>query len=114
MSTLFRTRDGDVLDWICWKHYLQRSDLINTAINSFSGHAELLRDTEQMADDIAGMSLDTSSASSLSPIVSIVLEANPDLVLKGPIFDSGIHIVLPVIDTEELDEIDEEVINLWD
>lgn len=54
MSTLYRTSQGDTLDWICWKFYGQQSGA-----------------------------------------VELVLDANPSLGDRGPIYDAGLEITLP-------------------
>jgi len=69
MSATYITKDGDTLDYICWKFYAQQSGAV-----------------EQ------------------------VLDANPGLANKGPIFDGGIEIALPEIQTKTTVQ----TISLWD
>ena len=49
----YRTRDGDVLDWICWKHYGATED-----------------------------------------VVEAVLDANPHLADRGPVYAAGVIVTL--------------------
>ncbi|SME96259.1 tail protein X [Desulfovibrio gilichinskyi] len=65
---IYRTKDGDLLDRICFKYYGRES------------------------------------------AVATVLEANPGLADKGPVFDAGIEIDLPELATPEKDQ----GISLWD
>lgn len=68
---IYRTKDGDMLDRICWQYY-ERQD---------------------------------------ARVVEKVLEANPGLGDKGPVFDSGLTITLPDLDPEPAET---STIRLWD
>ncbi len=71
MAQIYRTKSGDMLDWICWKKY---------------------------------------GKPTASGTVEAVLDANPGLADKGPVYSAGMLITLP-----ELPESSKkEVIRLWD
>lgn len=36
----FKTRDGDSIDWICWKHYGQQSGAVETVYEANPGLAK--------------------------------------------------------------------------
>ena len=68
-DAIYRTREGDMLDYICWKHYGEASGMV-----------------EQ------------------------VLEKNPGLAAKGPIYQENELIILPLITKPVV----KNVINIWD
>jgi len=37
----YRTRDGDMLDWICWKHYGYQSGAVEAVLAANPGLADL-------------------------------------------------------------------------
>lgn len=41
MATLYRTRDGDVLDLICWLHYGRRDGAAEAVLDANPGLADL-------------------------------------------------------------------------
>ena len=41
MSAIYRTREGDVLDWICWKHYRSQSGAVEAVLEANNGLADL-------------------------------------------------------------------------
>ncbi len=67
---IYRTKDGDMLDRICWEYYGRESGAVET-----------------------------------------VLEANPGLGDKGPVFDAGQEITLPTL---EPNTIESTSVRLWD
>lgn len=69
MTTTYETRDGDVLDYICWRHYRRQSGAVEA-----------------------------------------VLEANPGLADRGPVFPAGVTITLPDLPAPEATA----VIRIWD
>ncbi len=40
MSQQYRTRDGDTLDWICWKHYGRSSGAVEAVLAVNPGLAD--------------------------------------------------------------------------
>jgi len=36
----YRTRDGDTLDWICWKHYGRQSGAVEAVLEANPGLAD--------------------------------------------------------------------------
>lgn len=67
-STIYTTKDGDTLDYLCWRYYGQQSGAVEA-----------------------------------------VLAANSGLAAKGPVFDAGVVITLPVIDSSGKNE----GVSLW-
>ena len=41
MNAIYRTRKGDVLDWICWKHYRTQSGAVEAVLEDNNGLANL-------------------------------------------------------------------------
>lgn len=41
MSTTYRTRDGDMLDDICWRHYGRQSEAVESVLDANPGLADL-------------------------------------------------------------------------
>lgn len=40
MATTYRCREGDILDWICWKHYGRTRGAVEAVLEANSGLAE--------------------------------------------------------------------------
>lgn len=40
MSQRYRTREGDALDWICWKHYGAQSGAVEAVLEANTNLAE--------------------------------------------------------------------------
>ena len=40
MSVIYCTREGDVLDWICWKHYKKQSGAVEAVLAANNGLAD--------------------------------------------------------------------------
>lgn len=40
MSQRYRTREGDVLDWICWKHYGAQAGAVEAVLEANTNLAE--------------------------------------------------------------------------
>lgn len=106
MAANYRSKDGDVLDWICWLHYGQQARL--------SQAARQIDPQLSLADgriDEHMQLLSQSSATDLRGIVEQVLEANPGLVDYGARLPAGVLIHLPDIAARAEDEA---VVQLWD
>ena len=41
MATRYRTRDGDMLDDICWRHYGRQSEAVEAVLDANPGLADL-------------------------------------------------------------------------
>ncbi|MBT8421260.1 MAG: tail protein X [Gammaproteobacteria bacterium] len=106
MSIIYKTRDGDVLDQICWKRYGQTMKRMQTAMKIDPSYVQSLTESMDEFD-----TLGSSSSVNMEGVVEKVMEANPGLVNEGPVFSSGIEIVLPDL-TDEIGE--KEVDRLWD
>lgn len=45
MTTKYLTRDGDTLDWVCWRHYRRQSGAVEVVLKAnpgLSGHGPAL------------------------------------------------------------------------
>jgi phage tail protein X len=40
MSQIYRCKEGDMLDWICWKHYGRQSTAVEAVLEANPGLAE--------------------------------------------------------------------------
>lgn len=107
MSSYYQTKEGDVLDWICWMHYGQRRRLKDAARQLGFYAAEVSEDVLEK-----GMqALNYTGAMDLHGIVEQVLKANPGLAKIGPILPAGINIALPEL-TPQVE--DSQTVQLWD
>ena len=105
MATYYTAKDGDMLDWICWKHYGQGAQLIQAA------HAidpSLAEASTELAEQV--LSLGQFGGSQLKRVVEQVLDANPGLADRGPVLTAGTRVYLPDI-TQEVK--DTKVVRLW-
>ncbi len=105
---IYYTKQNEVLDYICWKHYFKSSVLESI----LSGETDYYDPGQQITGifDI-DMFVDKTDES-LGKIVNKVIEANPHLVPHGIFLPSGLPVTLPDMD----DGIDttEEIVQLWD
>ena len=107
MSTYYQTKDGDVLDWICWMHYGQRRRLKDAARQLGFYAAEVKDDVLEKGVQ----ALNYSGTEDLQGIVEQILEANPGLAKIGPILPAGIQITLPDLAPQTEDT---QTVQLWD
>jgi phage tail protein X len=106
MATYYTTKDGDMLDWICWQHYGQGARLMQAAYALDPRLAEASSDlTEQV------LSLAQFGSSRLERVVEQVLDANPGLANRGLVLSAGTRVYLPDITPEVKDTW---VVRLWD
>jgi len=103
---IYHTRDGEMLDWICWRHYGQRSRLDEAASQM---EPRLKQGQSSIGDDV--LALGKHGQGDMRRIVEMVLEANPGLADHGTVFSAGVSIDLPDIspDTEASN-----AVHLWD
>ena len=106
MPLVYVTREGEMLDWICWQYYGQRRQLEHAA-----------RELEPLANEIDDTlqqgihALSQASPQNLSGMVEGLLQANPGLAARGPVLPAGIRIILPDY-SQEVEET--HVVQLWD
>ncbi len=107
MPDTYKTKQGDMLDWICWMHYGQRRRLEDAAkqLGIFASESN----SSSLVDGIQALS--AMSTADLRGIVEKVLNANPKLVEYGPVLPAGVTITLPDLSPEAEDN---EIIQLWD
>ena len=107
MAQVYTSKQGDMLDWICWHHYGQRRQLeravreIDPVINHIA---------PALDDGIQALS--QASPISLIGVIEKVLQANPGLAAKGPVLAAGIRIKLP--DFTQSGEATTQLVSLWD
>ncbi len=108
MKTLYRTKQYDVLDEICWRHYI-----LNTVLNRMNYHQLANETNEAILEQTKYMLVQQGPTESLGPMVNLVLESNPHLLTLSLNLPEGILIHLPELETRMLDHI-EKVLSLWD
>lgn len=106
MAITYNTVEGDMLDYICWRHYGQHSQLEAAARQMDPRIYEL---SPLLADNVT--TLGQAAQSDLQGVVEAVLEANPGLANRGPVLPAGVTIVLPDITPQALDS---QETHLWD
>ena len=106
MAADYVCKDGDVLDWICWRHYGQSARL-NQAVRQIDPQLTL---ADGRIDEHVQL-LSQFSATDLRGIVEQVLEANPGLVDYGAELPAGVIVHLPDISAQVEDTA---VVQLWD
>ena len=106
MAAYYHTKQGDMLDWICWIHYGQRGRLSEAARQLDPRVGE---DEGPLQEGIQAIS--QAGAMDLRGIVEQVLIANPKLASRGPLLPAGVEIVLPELESSVEDT---QVVQLWD
>jgi phage tail protein X len=106
MAVDYRSKDGDVLDWICWRHYGQQARL-NQAARQIDPQLAL---ADSRLDEHVQL-LSQFNAADLRGIVEQVLDANPGLADYGSRLPAGVLIHLPDIGAQVEDAA---VVQLWD
>lgn len=104
---IYRTKENEVLDYICWKNYFQSTLLDALLVQETENYAP----GRQIMDIFDLGKLSGRTDDQLGKIVNKVLDANPGLIDYGIFLPSGLEIHLP-----EVDEIDTagEIVQLWD
>ena len=84
MSIHYRSKDGDTLDAICWRYYIQQASL---------GEAAMMNDPRMLGSATLDNSilLNPQTDSSLCGVVEQVLAANPSTPQVSPSRD-GVHL----------------------
>ena len=106
MTTFYQTKQGDMLDWICWLHYGQRGRL-NDAARQLD--PRVTENEGPLQEGIQAIS--QAGAMDLRGVIEQVLDANPRLAAKGPILPAGLQITLPDLSSGVEDT---QVVQLWD
>lgn len=103
----YYTQSNEVLDAICWKHYLQlpNYDLLGLELGEVAEQRglglELINPSTGILD---------GSVERLDQLVNLVLEFNPHLASYGPHLPSGVEIKLP---NAEQVPTNSSLLNLW-
>lgn len=103
---LYRTKDGEMLDWICWMHYGPRTRLMDAALATDPRLAGA-----GLALEEAILPLMQYAPDHLRGVVEAVLDANPGLAARGEVLPAGVEIRLPELDQQVEDT---GVVHLWD
>jgi len=106
MTQSYITKEGEMLDWICWQHYGQRRQL-EQAARELDPVANEIGDTLQQGIQ----ALSQASPENLTGMLERLLEANLGLAALGPVLPAGIRITLPDY-SQEVEET--HVVQLWD
>lgn len=106
MALHYSSKDGDMLDWICWSHYGQHAKLSDAA-RQIEPH--LLEANHRLDENVQVLS--QFNPSDLRGIVEQVLDANPGLANIGTVLPSGIQIYLPDISARVEST---QLVQLWD
>ncbi len=106
MATDYYAKDGETLDWICWKHYGQGAKLVQAA---FALDPLLAHASTDLAEQ--ALSLGQFEGSKLQGVVEQVLDANPGLAARGLVFTAGVRVHLPDIAQQVANAT---VVRLWD
>ena len=104
MSVHYRSKDGDTLDWICWRYYVQEAGL---------GEAAMMTDPSVLGSATLANSVlfGPQTDSSLRGVVEKVLEANPDLASWPLALPAGLNIALPDLNRQLVEN---DSVKLWD
>ena len=94
MATIYRTKAGETLDWICWQYYVKEVNLGAAAMNT----DPRLLENQSILD--SGFLLNEQSDNSMSGAVELVLKANPGLAGHPLELPAGLEIVLPEFNQE--------------
>lgn len=113
----YRTREGDVLDEICWRHYI-----LDQVVNSTSySQLSTAHDPEMLLQTKYMLIQQGAASQSLDVVLDWVLENNPHLLAKRTsteLYASlslpvGIEIFLPALPLQRAEKVID-VISLWD
>jgi phage tail protein X len=100
MPAYYKTKEGDVLDWICWKYYVQKKT--SSMISQFPSDQTLFLSPFMTTQDV--------SLSGINWIIEKVLVANPGLS-QYVTLPPGMEIFLPDIQEQMIDQ---SVTHLWE
>jgi len=97
MARIYTTKQGDMLDWICWRYYSYLHRIKNLAVGDYAhiSHHDLMDQDPNFPLSSEGKQFQEGF---LRGAVEAVLEANPGLVDQGLILPAGIQIALPDFD----------------
>ncbi|ROS05667.1 phage tail protein X [Sinobacterium caligoides] len=103
MTKTYQTLQGDMLDEICWKHYV---------MDAASASAALVMDPDLIGSPLLRQILSQQSinGSDISTIVSRVIDENTHLLQYDVVLPAGINIILPDVQQVAV----EPVVTLWD
>jgi phage tail protein X len=90
MPIVHRTRQGEMLDWICWRYYGPHARLARAV---FEIDPRLL--DEDQGADTGLLAVSQLEGRPLHGVVEQVLAANPGLAGYGEILPAGVSITLP-------------------
>lgn len=106
MAIQYTTKEGDMIDWICWRYYSKQSNLKQSLLAMEPNLAE----SNVLVESQLG-SLTQRQGNTMQGTVEKVLAANPNLVDYGPVLPAGVIIELPE-NTQEITG--NAFVRLWD
>ena len=105
MSAYYTTKQGDLLDEVCWQHYI-----FDTILEA-SGYGNNTSDLDaNLIEQTKYLLLLQGQSAPLGPIVDRVLAVNSELSDYPLVLPAGVVIEWPVIDQNIIDS----VVSLWD
>ena len=110
MSLNYRTQDGDMLDYICWKYYIQDVNL-NTAMMTSAPQLAAAFSVDDLQRCSSSLTYGSSDEQSMRGTVEAVLAANPGLAQYPLELPAGLNIYLPDLDEQAIDD---NRVKLWD
>ena len=105
MANYYRTKAGDTLDAICWQYYIKE---INLGTAALAIDPRLLADNSMLSN---GFLLGPESEQNAKGTVELVLKANPGLAAYPLTLPSGLNILLPDL---EPNQVESDSVKLWD
>lgn len=105
MTSYYRTKAGETLDWICWHYYANEINL---------GGAAMAIDPRLLADKSIlenGFLLNPQTDTNMQGAVEMVLQANPGLAAYPLSLPAGLTILLPDFTQEPAGN---DTVKLWD
>lgn len=113
MALQYRTKEGDMLDWIAWRQYGQGFNIVEAALAMDPRLAEATQDVQNTNQDPFNnlALLIQQGKDNLEGVVESILEANPGLVDYGLRLPANVIINLPDL-SPTITEF--QTVRLWD
>ncbi len=105
MSSYYRTKANETLDWICWQYYVKEVSLGSAAM----AVDPRLLGSQEIAD--SGFLLNPNSDEAMRGAVEKVLQANPGLAAYPLNLPAGLNILLPDLTP---DQVQSDTVKLWE
>ena len=100
MSAFYSTKQGDLLDEVCWQHYIFETIL------EASGYDNLASEFDpNLIEQTKYLLLQQGQSAPLGPIVDRVLAVNSELAEYPLVLPAGVIIEWPAIDQDVIDNV---------